>query len=71
MAGRNAEIAADIDNDGADGAAAHSGGDFLLGGQARETRASWDGLAGLGAPAARPAVRGAARVRRAGGWAQA
>ncbi len=47
MAGRNAEIAADIDDDGADGAAAHHRvepggkpcGDLLLGGQARETRA--------------------------------
>ena len=51
MAGRNAEIAADIDDDGADGAAAHFGGDLLLGGQAGETRAvggiGWLGL-GLG-----------------------
>jgi hypothetical protein len=38
MAGRDAEVPADIDDDGADGAAAHLGGDFRFRGQARETR---------------------------------
>ena len=46
-AGRDAEIAADIDDDGADGAAAHLLGDFLLGGQACETRVL-GGIGGLG-----------------------
>ncbi len=38
MAGRDAEITADIDDDRADRTAAHLGGDFLLGGEVRETR---------------------------------
>ena len=45
VAGRDAEIAADIDDDGADRAAAHLRGDFLLRGEARETRVlGWSAL---------------------------
>ena len=36
MAGRNAEIAADVGDDGADWPTTHLFGDFLLGGEARE-----------------------------------
>ncbi len=38
LAGRDAEIAADIGDDGADRAATHLGGDFVGRGEARETR---------------------------------
>ena len=38
MAGRDAEVAADIGDDGADRAATHLGGDFLFRGQACEAR---------------------------------
>ena len=49
VAGRDAEIAADIDDDGADGPAAHLLGDFFLGGEACETRV----LGGIGGPGVR------------------
>ena len=46
MAGRDAEVVADIDDDGADRAATHLSGDFLFRGEARETRV----LGVVGAP---------------------
>ena len=49
VAGRDAEIAADIDDDGADGPAAHLLGDFFLGGEACETRVRSVGRASGGA----------------------
>ena len=49
VAWRDAEIATDIDDDRTDGAATHLGGDFLLGGEAGETRVlSLDGGLGFG-----------------------
>jgi len=53
MAGHDAEIMADIGDDGADRPATHLGGDFLLGGQARETRV----LGGIGTLGFRLGVR--------------
>ena len=38
LAGRDAEVTADVDDDGTDRAATHLGGDFRFRGQAREAR---------------------------------
>ena len=59
VAGRDAEIATDIDDDGTDRTAAHLGGDFLLGGEAGEPRVPGvDGGLGFGGPG-RGLLRGA------------
>jgi hypothetical protein len=62
MTGRDAEVTADVDDDGADRAATNRGGDLFLRGQARETRvlgvAGWLGFG--------PGVRGRDMAR--GAW---
>ncbi len=68
MAGRDAEVVADVGDDGGDRATTHLGGDFFRGGQERETRV----LGGVGALGfGRGVGRREALVWRARGWAKA
>ena len=69
IAGRDAEVSADIDDDGAHGAAAHLGGDLLFRGEVRETwvfgGVRWLGVGRRDLPhGARPACDGQANRRR-------
>ena len=76
IAGRDAEVSADIDDDGAHGAAAHLGGDLLFRGEVRETwvfgGVRWLGVGRCDLPhGARPACDGQAIGAGVRSWPRA